>query len=470
MRGMTIGWRLTLWYGAILAVSLIMLGGFVYVTFSRNLLAEIDRALDEELAEITMEVTAAPDAATRDAQLQKYFGRHEFYAIQVSRPDGAVIFSSHDIDDDPLYVPKLGEQPGTQLTEDVNLDDAIPFRMSSRVVTSFDGPVVVQAADSLSLYYRERRQLLTVMLATAPVVLLTAAIGGVWLSRRALAPVDRMTRAAVEISATHLDRRVEAATSEDELGRLALAFNAMIERLQKSFVEMQRFTADAAHELRTPLAVLRSEAEVALRAPRTDAEYRQVLESQLEEIDRLTRLADQLLFLCREDAEPSPPPPEPVRVDSLLQSVGDQMQSSAEAKGLSLNVDPVPDCCVAIDADRLRRLFVNLVDNAIKYTPHGGDVRITGRRENGTIEILVTDTGPGIAASHLPHLFERFYRVDPARRGTEGTGLGLAICRSIVERHHGSIRLDSAPGRGTTVRIELPVEPYTVSDADRRGA
>lgn len=455
MGRMTIGRRLTLWYGGILAVSLVMLGAFVYVTFSRNLLAEIDRALDEELAEIALEVTAAPDAAAREAQLQKYFGQHEFYAIQVSRPDGEVIFSSHAVGDHPLSVPSLGDQPGTELTQDVILTDSVPYRMSSRVVTSFDGPVIIQAADSLSLYYREQQQLLVVMLAAAPVVLLVAAAGGAWLSRRALAPVDRMTRAAVEISASRLDRRVRADT-DDELGRLATAFNAMIERLQKSFGEMQRFTADAAHELRTPLAVLRSEAEVALRAPRSGEEYQQVLQSQLEEIDRLSRLADQLLFLCREDAEPTSAAAA-VRVDSLLQKVGDQMQGSARGKGLSLQVDEVPECSVEIDADRLRRLFVNVLDNAIKYTPGGGQVHVTGRRENGRVEITVQDTGPGIAANHLPHLFERFYRVDPARRSAEGTGLGLPICRSIVERHHGTIRVESAPGNGTAVRIALPV-------------
>jgi heavy metal sensor kinase len=459
---MTIGRRLTLWYGAILAVSLVMLGAFVYVTFSRNLLGEIDRALDEELAEIALEVTAAPDAAAREAQLQKYFGQHEFYAIQVSRPDGEVIFSSHGVGDHPLSVPNLGDQPGTEVTEDVVMTDSVPYRMSSRVVTSFDGPMIIQAADSLSLYYRERRQLLAVMLGAAPVVLLTAAAGGVWLSRRALAPVDRMTRAAVEISASRLDRRVEADT-DDELGRLATAFNAMIERLQKSFAEMQRFTADAAHELRTPLAVLRSEAEVALRAPRSGEEYRQVLRSQLEEIDRLTRLADQLLFLCREDAGEPSAPAAAVRVDALLQNVGDQLQASAKGKGLSLQVEQVPDCSVEIDADRLRRLFVNLLDNAIKYTPGGGQVRVTGRRDNGTVEITVQDTGPGITTEHLPHLFERFYRVDPARRRVDGTGLGLPICRSIVERQRGTIRVESDPGNGTTVCVALPVSDSDVA-------
>jgi heavy metal sensor kinase len=456
MPRMTIGWRLTLWYGAVLAVSLVGLGALVFVTFSRNLMAEIDRALDEELAEIEMEVTAAPDAAARDRQLHKYFGEHEFYEIQVARPGGEILFRSETAAAHPFVVPAIDALAGTEMKESVTQSDGASFRLGSRVVTGCDGPVVIQTADSLALYHRERRQLLAVMFTTVPVVLLLAGAGGFWVSRRALAPVDRMTATALEISASRLDRRVETPVSNDEMGRLALAFNAMIERLQQSFSEMQRFTADAAHELRTPLAVLRSEAEVALRAPRSVERYQEVLVSQLEEIERLSRLADQLLFLCREDAGP-PSTKAPVRVDAVLEAVGSQMQGAAEARGLTLAVQDPPVCTVEIDADRLRRLFVNLLDNAIKFTPAGGTVTVTGRRENGAVEITVADSGIGVAANHAPRLFQRFYRVDAARSGREGAGLGLAICQSIVQGHQGTIRLESEPGRGTQVRVRLPV-------------
>jgi signal transduction histidine kinase len=200
---------------------------------------------------------------------------------------------------------------------------------------------------------------------------------------------------------------------------------------------------------------LRNEAEVALRAPRSSAEYRDVLRSQLEEIERLTRLADQLLFLCREDAG-RPPPAAPVRLDPLLATLSEQMQPVAQARGLSLRVEDIPDGVVDVDADRLQRLFANLLDNALKYTPPGGGIWVSGRRDNGSIEIAVSDNGIGVPAEHQSRLFERFYRADPARRGCPGAGLGLAICRSIVQRHGGTIRLQSAPGRGTTVRVTLP--------------
>jgi len=309
----------------------------------------------------------------------------------------------------------------------------------------------------MALYHLERRQLLAVMLTTMPIVLLTAAVGGFWLSRRALSPVDRMTAAALEISVSRLDRRVDVPDANDELGRLAVAFNAMIDRLQQSFTEMQRFTADAAHELRTPLAVLRSEAEVALRTARPAEGYQEVLVSQLEEIERLSRLADQLLFLCREDASPPLVAEKPVRVDAVLESVGSQMQAAAEARGVTLAVRPPPTCTVDVDVDRLHRLFVNLLDNAIKYTPEGGHVQVTGRRDNGTVELTVADTGIGVAPDQIPHLFQRFYRVDPSRNGRDGAGLGLAICQSIVQGHRGTIQVESDPGRGTRVKVRLPV-------------
>jgi heavy metal sensor kinase len=388
--------------------------------------------------------------------LGKYFAAHSFYEIQVARPDGAIVFASDRIREQPLPVPPIDAAAVGRNLLNVERPGAPRLRLSSRRATGFDGPLVIQAADSLELYDRELRQLLVVLVAALPLVLAAALTGGYLLSRKALSPVDRLTRAALEISAEHLDRHVDVPNPGDELGRLATAFNAMIDRLQRSFDEMQRFTADAAHELRTPLAVLRTEAEVALRAPRSIDQYRQVLESQLEEIERLTRLADQLLFLCREDAGLTRSAGVPVRVDVLLEELAGHLAAVAEAQGLSLELDPLPQCAVVMEEDRLRRLFYNLLDNALKYTPRGGDVRVRGRCENGSVEIVVEDTGVGIAPDHVPHVFGRFYRVDPARSRSDGHGLGLAICRSIVEGRQGTIHIDSAPGRGTAVHVLLP--------------
>jgi two-component system, OmpR family, heavy metal sensor histidine kinase CusS len=232
----------------------------------------------------------------------------------------------------------------------------------------------------------------------------------------------------------------------------------MIARLQRSFEEVRRFTADAAHELRTPLAAMRTEAEVALRSPRSPDRDAQVLENLLEEIERLTRLVSHLLFLCREDTGVNVGDLQRVRLDEIVSDVFEHMKVAAREKGLDLSIKRVDACEVSGEADRLRQLFFNLLDNAIKYTQSGGNVTVETQASGGQAIVTVTDTGIGIASEHLPHVFDRFYRVDSARSSeTEGTGLGLAICRSITESHAGWLEITSTPGIGTCVTLTIPM-------------
>jgi heavy metal sensor kinase len=315
----------------------------------------------------------------------------------------------------------------------------------------------VQAAVSLLPNDRAQRELVGVLLLAGPLALAGALGGGYWLARKALAPVDRMVATAREITANRLDRRLDVPQAEDELGRLASTLNDMIARLQRSFEEVRRFTADAAHELRTPLAAIRTEAEVALRSPRSPEQDGRVLENLLEEIERLTRLVSQLLFLCREDTGIGVGSFRPVRLDELVREVSDHMQVAAREKGVDFSVDLPAPSQVRGDPDRLRQLFFNLLDNSIKYTPPGGKVTVRSESPNGHARVIVTDTGVGIAAEHLPHVFDRFYRVDPSHSPqTDGTGLGLAICRSIAEAHGGRLEIDSELGEGTRVMLALP--------------
>jgi two-component system, OmpR family, heavy metal sensor histidine kinase CusS len=234
----------------------------------------------------------------------------------------------------------------------------------------------------------------------------------------------------------------------------------MIARLERSFEEVRRFTADAAHELRTPIAVLRNEAEVALRKPREPEQYRRVLEDQLEELERLSRLAERLLFLCREDAGLVPMSRELVRLDEVVEDAAEHMRVVAEEKGVRLETAGVVPCHINGDEDQLRRLLFNLLDNAIKFTPAPGTVTVESACVDATVRTVVTDTGIGIPPEHLPHVFKRFYRVDPAR-GSEvgGTGLGLAIALSIAEAHGGSIEMESTVGEGTRAILTLPAAP-----------
>jgi two-component system, OmpR family, heavy metal sensor histidine kinase CusS len=337
------------------------------------------------------------------------------------------------------------------------LDGMRPVRLASRLVAGPSESLLIQAAVTLVPNARALQELVTVLLTLGPVALASAVGGGYWLARKALSPVDRMAATAAEITATRLDRRLAEPDANDELGHLAQTFNAMIARLERSFEEVRRFTADAAHELRTPLAAMRTEAEVALRSPRSAEQDTRVLENLLEEIERLTRLVSHLLFLCREDTGVGVRNFQRVRLDVLVREVAEHMDVAAREKGLALLVDLPTACEVKGEPDRLRQLFFNLLDNAIKYTGPGGRVTLEGGPSNGQTRFSVTDTGIGIPLEHLPHVFERFYRVDASRSSdTDGNGLGLAICCSIAESHAGRLELESTFGSGTRVTLVLP--------------
>ena len=266
-----------------------------------------------------------------------------------------------------------------------------------------------------------------------------------------------MTDTARQISGEQLDRRVEVANRDDELGQLAATVNDMLERLERSFEEMRRFTADAAHELRTPLAVIRNESEVALRQPRSGEEYGRALENVLEETIRLSRMADELLFLCRQDAGLNPPASEPVELGRLLEDVVGNMRLVAQETGVTLTLEAGVGCTVFGDGRQFRRVFYNVIDNALKYTPVGGQVRVACRQDGDFVIVTIADTGVGIPEDHLPRIFDRFYRVDSARTGGEGgAGLGLSICRSILRVIGGTITVTSGEGRGSEFLVRLP--------------
>jgi heavy metal sensor kinase len=336
--------------------------------------------------------------------------------------------------------------------------DAPRWRIVTRQVNAAaEGPLVVQVARSLESYDHEMGELLLALLLTGPLTLVVALGGGYFLARRALAPVDRMTETANRIEVKRLDQRLEVANPTDELGRLAKTLNGMLDRLEKSFREMRRFTADASHELRTPISVIRTEAEVALNKPVSDDDNQNLLSNILEECERLTWITDQLLTLSREDAGITQFRREPVDVGGLVRDVAETMRPLADAKNLCVEIAANGAAVVAGDADRLKQVVYNLLHNAIKYTPHSGRVNLAVERPGENILLAVHDTGVGIAPEHLPHVFERFYRVDKARTRAEGgTGLGLSIVDSIVAAHGGCVEIQSQPNEGTTVTVSFP--------------
>jgi heavy metal sensor kinase len=267
-----------------------------------------------------------------------------------------------------------------------------------------------------------------------------------------------MSEAARRISAEHLDERLDTTGSGDELDRLATTLNDMLGRLDAAFRQVRQFSADASHELQTPLTILKGELEVALRAPRSSDEYRRVLASALEESERVARLVEGLLLLSRADAGVLRMDRQPVDLAELVVEVGESARVLAEAQGVALEFKSVTPVTIDGDGAHLRRLFLNLVDNGIKYTPAGGRVTLTLQRDGAWAALYITDTGIGLAPEEQERIFQRFYRTpDAVAHGKEGSGLGLCIARSIAAAHGGRISVESAPGHGSTFMVFLPL-------------
>jgi heavy metal sensor kinase len=462
IRRLGIRWKLTLWYGGVLALVLVFFSVTVLVLMRQQLMHPIDHGLTEELSDVLFEVRRATESTTLHEWLDRRFAHHEGFDYQITRPDGGRFFYSQRMSDNILPVPdRLSEVPAFRSE---SIGSVGRWRVVAVQQRGPAGPLMIQVARSLAEFDHATAELMSTFLTVGPLTLLITIAGGYFLARRALAPVFKMTQTADQISVERLSQRIEVSNPDDELGALAGTLNRMIERLERSFAEMQRFTADAAHELRTPLAVMRNEAEVALRSARTSEEYGRVIENLLEETNQLTRLADQLLYLHRQDAGLQPVKRETVAINRLLDEVVGNMRLVAEAKGVEMTLDPPHACNLSADPAQLRRILYNLLDNAVKYTESGGKVTITAHPSNGHVTVTIRDTGVGIAAEHLPHIFDRFYRVDAARAGEAGAGLGLALCKALVKNLGGQVSLQSEPGSGTTVVLDLP----TTTDGHQR--
>jgi heavy metal sensor kinase len=454
---------LTLWYGAVVAITLLGFSGSIYYLMRAQLLSLVDSALSEELADFVVDLSHLPRDADMARELGLRYATHEGYEFRVVDRRGVALFQSNRLLQGGLSVPRNNSEPPYQTLRG-------PEGRATRWVTREVGGLVVQAMVPLDMYQKDLAELRLILVLTVPVALVFSVLGGYGLARTALAPVERMTRAAAEITAAQLDRRLEVPRADDELGRLARTLNGMIERLERSFDEVRRFTADAAHELRTPLALLRTTAEVALRSPRSAEADQHILEEMIDEVDRLTRLVADLLFLSREDARVSPGRRVPVRLDRLIDDLVDYVQVVARENGMTLQAADLQPATVFGDPDRLKQLIFNLLDNAMKFTPSGGKIRVSCRRVGDEVLAQVEDDGPGIPEEHLAHVFDRFYRVDPSRsRDPEGSGLGLAICRSISDTHGGLLEIAAGVGRGTVATLRLPV-PAAAPDVAREGA
>jgi signal transduction histidine kinase len=305
-------------------------------------------------------------------------------------------------------------------------------------------------------------RLLTAMLWTAPFVIAASILIGYLLVGRTLRPVNQIVDEVEAITdGRSLHRRLAEPSSEDELGRLSRTLNAMLARLERSFHLLRRFTADASHELKTPLTVLRSGIERSITHPETPADIMAMLEETLFEVNRMAELVDSLLTLARADEGRAPLHLDELDLRDLLSEVAETAGILGEQAGVEVEVKvPSEEVLMRVDRGRVRQLLMNLLTNAVKYTAPGGNVWIDAARDDGRVIITVRDAGIGIAPGDLPHIFDRFWRADPARSRTgtrPGVGLGLAICKWVAEAHGGSIEAQSRAGRGTTFTVSLPV-------------
>jgi heavy metal sensor kinase len=445
--------RVTLWYLAILLVVLIVFAAVVYLGLGRGLRAEMDHALELVAVQVA-------DVSER--------GRPELEDDKL--PPGYVA-SLYGVDGKFLAAAPPGEGLGLENgVQGAARDGQDTWQSASvrgqswRVLTRplvWNGRVVavIQVARSEAEVEGALDQLRVLLQALVPLALLVAGSVGLFLAGRALDPIDRITRTAAAIGAEDLSRRLpsEVSRTPDEVGRLAATFNHMLDRLERAFQRQRQFTADASHELRTPLTLLMTQLDVALARPRDAEEYRRTLVALREDAARMQRLVRALLVLARADAGQNPPPRQSIDLGELARQALEDLKALADERDIQLRLDAQPEVIVCGDDARLTQLIVNLVENGIEHTPAGGSVTVRVAIEpNGDTAVLqVRDTGSGIAQEHLPHVFERFYRADPAR-STGGLGLGLSICLSIAEAHGGHIGVESRRGVGSTFTVTLP--------------
>ncbi|HEX8969655.1 MAG TPA: ATP-binding protein [Chloroflexota bacterium] len=460
--------RLTLWYVLLLALTLAGYSAILVVSLSRGLDSGVDRVLTDGARQAEMVLGAVRD----DQEL-----REEFRRINVG-----TIIGLYDADGQQLLVgrslpaPLDHPQPPSgsrSRLESLSLADGPSWRVLVEVVSLPGKPdrllLVARSAGFVEVAVSE---LLTLIGISAPLVLLLAVAGGVFLAGRALDPIDQITRAADTVGAEDLSLRFDLPRAHDEVGRLAATFDHMLSRLNRAFEHQRRFTADASHELRTPLAMLVSRAGLALERPRTPAEYEEILREIRDEGLHMGRIVNDLLMLARADSANMLALNEQLDAGELVSSVVDAMAPLAVERGIRLRVAAEPALLLSGDQTRLTQLVVNLVENALAHTPPDGNVAVSASREAGAVILQVADTGSGISPEHLPHVFERFFRADrEERRERAGAGLGLSLCQSIARAHGGDIRIDSELGRGTRVTVRLPsarVQPGRHSTSDTR--
>jgi len=453
--------RLTLWYAGVLAVSLIAFAVLIYYTA----VASLHERQDESLKSTAQTVASAYEEELQEQQSISKAGQIVMAELIFPNRYVQIVDSAgHQLATSKNASEMRTPMPAAVLTRarERNFDfiTADGFRFAVVPISSDQALGFAAVAEPLSVIEEGLSRLRRDFFAGVPLVLLVASLAGYFLARKSLSSIASMSAQTQRISAESLSSRLDVTNPRDELGRLATTINDLLGRLENAFTEQQRFIADASHELRTPLAVLRGETEVALENTRTVDEYQESLSLIKDEAERLSRIVEDLFILARQPIDaPAKLVREPVVLNDAVRDCARAAQVLATRKGVQLNVhNTSPPIALSGDEDLLKRMILNLLDNAVKYTPAGGEISLTLERENGNAQIVVRDTGIGIPEQEQSRVFDRFYRVDKARSRTlGGAGLGLSIVRWIVDAHGGKIQIDSSDGVGSVFTVELPL-------------
>ncbi len=454
MKRQSIRVRLAAWNALILMSTLAAAGLATWLTIRDSIHDTVDQQLYQRWDALRGDVVTAMQerrAATLERDLTLAAGT----ALRIAE-GGRVLYASADARDWGPAPADASELPEEMEGRTV-FAGGHPVRVLALPVAAAGTTRIVEIGTPVDEFYEVLDQFTNTALLATPLLLLVAAGGGYLMSRRALEPVDRITHTALAIGAHNLGERLPLRGVDDELERLSNTLNGMFARLDDAFRRITRFTADASHELRTPIAIIRTAAEICSQRPRSEAEYRDTLDRILVESERTSRLIDDLLMLARADAEGHQVVMEPLDLATLLRDTCVEAEILCRAAGVQFSRCLPSSCATTGDSQQLGRLFLILLDNAVKYTPAGGTLSVTMTVEAGTAVIEVRDTGIGIPPAVVSRIFERFYRVSSDRsRASGGAGLGLSIAQWIVAAHQGEILVESVLGKGSVFRVKLP--------------
>ncbi len=472
MNTRSIRFRITAWYAGLLSGALVIFGASVYLGLERHLDWTLQRTLASECQTIGTELLSqlsVKDNSWLATEINEaYAPEVNSRFIRVVRVGVGVAYVSGAPKDgtfDPSRIP-LPTDNEKDAARKIHFEAGNRLLVDSMALTTADGShFLVESGAPYNQIQVVLHGLLLTFAIYMPFVVSLAVAGGYWLMRRSLSPVDEITKRAEGITSTNLSERLPVIRTGDELERLSMSLNRMIERLDQAFQHINRFSADASHELRTPLTILQLELEGIVQDHRRDAALRDQIGSALEETSRMSRIVESLLAISRLDGGEVKIDKTRLDLGELAATTADEMRLLAEEKSIRLQTHASGTVHVEGDRTRLQQVIVNLIDNAVKYTQAGGTVSVSVNSEGTRAVLEVSDDGPGIPSHAFPHVFERFYRADKARsRANGGAGLGLSIVKAICTAHNAEVKVSSQEGWGTCFRIEFPLLTALASD------